>query len=311
MHVPPIETHLIPSKRVAQTFKIQVMRPCRRSDDTRRSPVVYAMDGNWVFDMFKSIAYLIQMSEMDAPPFMLVGVSYPSENPHAGYMLRMRDLTAPPFPEWPNYAESWQQQVFVPHLEGVLEPEKGTKAFFGADDFQGFLADELIPFIDDSYETIPGDRTYHGHSAGGFFGVYTLFTRSRLFKNYIISSPGLSCHGVSKWGERFDNYDFGLQMLRDFVVSGRSLEGVKVYLSAGADEEFEPVMSVWRITSTVERFAKALREAMPDLDLMTEIIPGESHKTVWPIGFTHGVQAVFGTRRVSRSLYDQARRGLP
>lgn len=301
---PPIETHLVKSENVAQTFRIQVMRPGRAADDARRYPVVYATDGNWTFDMFKSIAYLIQMSELDSPPFILVGIGYPGDGPHAGYRLRMRDLVAPPFPQYEGWSDDWQSCVKNPEMEGVLEPEKGTPDFHGAESFRDFIEEELIPFVDERYETAVGENTYFGHSGGGFFGLYTLFSRPELFKNYVLSSPALSCHGESQWGVRYDNYDFGAQMLADFVASGPSLSGVKLFLSAGIDEEFEPAMRVHRITSSLLRFIPLVQDAkIPGLEVMFEIWPGESHKSIWPVAFTHGVQAVLGTRRVQQSLY--------
>jgi len=304
LYFPPVDTHLMRSKYVAQTFKVQVMQPGRRLSDPRQFPVVYATDANWTFDMFKSIAYLLQMSELDAPPFILVGIGYPSENPHAGYMLRMRDLSAPPFPKWEKWTRNWRDCMLVPDIDGVLEPEEGTKNFYGAEDFQKFLGAELIPFIDQKYPTIAGNRTYFGHSAGGFFGLFTMLTQSQLFQNYIVSSPGVSCHGEPKWGGRFDNYDFGLQMVRDFAAAGKTLPGVKLYVSAGTDEEYEPILSIWRITSSFARLVKVLKEtALPGVEFMYELIPGEAHKSVWPIAFTHGVQAIFGTRRVAGGVY--------
>ncbi len=304
LHFPPVETHLIRASHVAQTFKIQVMQPGQRAGDARRYPVVYATDGNATFEMFKSIAYLLQMSELDSPPFILVGIGYPSDHPHAGYMLRIRDLTAPPWPKWEKWVTNWRDCMMVPEIEGVLEPEEGTPNFHGGENFQRFIGHELIPFIDEKYRTIPGERTYFGHSAGGFFGLFTLLTQPHLFKNYIISSPGVSVHGEPKWGGRFDNYNFGLQMVRDFAASGKALHGVKAYLSAGSDEEYEPILAVWRITSSLILLAKALRDAaIPGLQLMTEVIPDEAHKSIWPIAFTHGVQAMFGTRRISRGVY--------
>lgn len=68
LYFPAVETHLIRSKHVQQTFKIQVMQPGRKKKEAARFPVVYATDGNWTFDMFKAISYLLQMSEHDAPP---------------------------------------------------------------------------------------------------------------------------------------------------------------------------------------------------------------------------------------------------
>lgn len=307
IHFPPVETHLIRSRHVPQTFKIQVMQPGRRASDTRRFPVVFATDGNWTFDLFKSISYLIQMSPHDSPPFILVGISYPSESPHAGYMLRMRDFTAPPWPKWEKWGDDWQSCMKNPYLDGVLEPEKGSKNFFGAEEFRNFIAEELIPFIDERYSTLPDQRTYFGHSAGGFFGLYSLCTQPELFQSYVLSSPGVAVHGEPQWGGRFDNYEFGVQMVRELAAAGKPLPaGTKLYLSAGADEQYEPVMTVFRITTSLENLAKAVQDAaIPGLELMFEIIPGETHKTIWPVAFTHGVQAVMGTRRVQRSLYFQ------
>lgn len=309
LHVPPVEAHLIRSRHVQQTFNIQVMQPARKEGDTRRYPVVYATDGNWTFEMFKSISYLLQMSAHDAPPFVLVGIGYPAESPHAGFLLRMRDFTYPPYQptirirsllETAKTSKDWPSADLY---EGMLLPEEGAKDCHGGEDFRKFIGAELIPFIDEKYPTIPGHRTYFGHSGGGFFGLYTLFTQSELFKNYIVSSPGLIFDGKGPGGIRYENCEFGPQMIRDFAASGRSMNDVKLYLSAGEEEEFEPGMN-WRLTSTVLRATKLLKDAsIPGLELMTEVFPGETHITVWPIAFTHGVQAVFGTRRVLPAVY--------
>jgi hypothetical protein len=43
--------------------------------------------------------------------------------------------------------------------------------------------------------------------------------------------------------------------------------------------------------------------SIPGLKVMAEILPNESHITVLPIAFIHGVQAMLGTRQVVRALY--------
>jgi uncharacterized protein len=303
LSVPPVQTHLIASRHVSQTFRVQVMLPGLRKGDERRFPVVYATDGNWTFDMFKSISYLLQGSaEGDAPPFILVGIGYPGDSPYAGGILRARDFTAPPYPTW---GDEWlEQRRAESDWEGVLLPEEGTRNHHGGADFRNFIEEELIPLIDENYPTVPGDRTYFGHSGGGFFGLYTLCTRPSMFKNYIVSSPGVIYHGEAPGGVHYDNDEFGLRMVRDFAASGPSLDGTRLYLSAGAEEEYEPAVANWRLTSSLERLAGVFGEtAIPGLEVMTEIIPAEGHITVWPVAFVHGVQAVFGTRRVVRSLY--------
>jgi uncharacterized protein len=281
----PVQTHLIRSKYVKQTFKVQVMDPARKRGERVRFPVVYATDGNLAFDALKGISYSIQRSA--APRFILVGIGYPGDSPLAGELLRARDLTFPGHP----YGR-------IEHLpiEDVARVEEGSKDFFGAEDFQRFISEELIPFIDGRYDTLAGDRTYYGHSGGGGFGLYTLFTRPELFKNYIISSPNVVFNGEAPGGERYDNYDFLLRDARKFVESGKRLPAIRLYMSVGTAEEFEPGLDRWQLTSGFYRMAAILNgPAVPGLDLMTETLEGETHLTVWPLAFIHGVQAVYGT----------------
>jgi predicted alpha/beta superfamily hydrolase len=295
--VPPSETHLIRSKYVHQTFKIQIMHPARKQGDTRRFPVVYATDGNKTFEMFRAISHLLQMAEQDSPPYILVSIGYPSDSQHCDFRLRTRDLSAPPGPI--------VNMKLVPTVyEDELAPEEGTKDFHGGGDFLRFMKEELIPFIDEKYDTIRGDRTYYGHSGGGFIGLFTLFTDPAVFKNYIVSSPGLLFHGVAADGSKFENHECGVQMVREFVASGKSLDGIKLYMSAGADEQYEDALGPWQMVSGFYQVAKAIKNAaIPGLNFMTEVVPGETHMTMWPISFMHGVQAMFGTRRVTRSVY--------
>src|SRR5258706_8738027 len=150
-YIPPIETQLIRSKNVTQTFKVQVLRPAQKRGERLTFPVVYITDGNVSFDMLKGISYILQSSGRDTPRFILVGVGYPSDCPRAGVVLRVRDLTFPGYP---------RLSTRPPPTEGVLLPEEGTKDLYGAEDFQRFIAEELIPLIDEKYETIPDDRTY-------------------------------------------------------------------------------------------------------------------------------------------------------
>jgi uncharacterized protein len=290
LHHAPVETHLIQSQHVRQTFQIEVMQPARRRNERTRFPVVYATDGNRSFEMLKGISHLIQATGREAPRFILVGIGYPSDSPVAGLALRARDFT------FPGYI---RHRTSPPSMEGVLVVEEGAKDFDGAEDFQRFIGAELIPFIDEKYPTVPGDRTYFGHSQGGGFGLFTLFTQPGLFQRYIVSSPGLTYHGESSAGIRYEHYDFMLEEARKFLASGKSLDGVQLYMSVGAEEEFEPAVANWRLTSSLYRMTSLLKAAaVPGLQLMTEVFPGETHMTAWPVAFIHGIQAVFdkGTR---------------
>lgn len=286
LYYPPVETHLIRSKHVRQVFKIQVMVPACTRAETTRFPVLYATDGNRTFDMFKGISHLIQSTAPPSSRYILVGIGYPGECPLAGGVLRARDFT------FPGYIK---HSVKPPPVEGVLVAEPGTKDFYGADDFQLFIEKELMPFINERYRTVPDVRACFGHSAGAGFELYTLFTKPHLFNRYIISSPGVVYHGRSSAGIDYENYDFVLERARDFIASGRRLDGIEAYMSVGTEEEFDPLLSQWQLTSSFHRLAALLKGAsIPGLDLTVKVFPGEGHMTVWPLAFMHGVQALFG-----------------
>ncbi len=192
-------------------------------------------------------------------------------------------------------------------MEGVLIPDAGGRRHEGADDFLRFIAEELIPLIDENYPTRRGDRTYFGHSLGGAFGLYTLFTKPELFGRFIVSSPAAIYDGVSSAGIRYQNYDFVLEVARGFIRTGQALAGVKLHLCVGEEEEFEPEYAQWQLVSSFFRLSRLLREArIAGLRVTAEVLAGESHMTSWPLAFMHGIQAVFGTRDRGVKLNDAA-----
>ena len=96
-----------------------------------------------------------------------------------------------------------------------------------------------------------------------------------------------------------------MRMAQTFIDSGKPLNGIKLYMSVGAEEEFEPSISEeWRMVSGFYQLASVIKNAaFPGLEFMTEVFPNETCITAWPIAFTHGVQVALGTRRVLRSVY--------
>jgi uncharacterized protein len=287
-HFPPSQTHLIRSTFVAQTYKVQVAVPEQRRGETTKFPAVYVTDGNRVFEMFRGISQILQASGYDAPRFTLVSIGYPGDSPRAGALLRTRDFTFPGYPAL---------RLVLPPAEGVLMPEEGTPHMNGAAAFSMFLEQELVPFIDRTYDTVPGDRTYFGHSGGAAYGLYVLFTRTHLFRNYIVSSPSLSFQGEID-GVRYEQCDFAFQEARRFIASRPELNGqVRLHMSVGTEEELEQALRPWQLTSSFYRMVQLLKAAdIAGLQLTSEAIAGQTHMSVWPIAFVRGVQAVLGSR---------------
>ena len=275
-YVPPVRRHLIECVPIGQTFQIQVMQPLMKRKESERFPVLYLTDGNLSFDFAKGISHCLQSSGW-VRRFILVGIGYPGDNPFAGNVLRCRDLTSSERPEIPGLPRSSP-------IEQVPGVEASGKIWGGADDFLAFIRDQLIERIDAEYPTISGDRTYFGHSLGGSFGLYALFSQASVFDKYIISSPGISCDGD----------EHGIREAQQFIASGRPLKA-RLIMSVGDQEEFERDFAKARCVSSFYRLAALLREAaIPDLDFSCRVFQDETHVSVWPIAFSHGVQAAYG-----------------
>lgn len=129
-----------------------------------RFPVVYITDGESQF--IPTVGALEHLSSPASandviPRMMVVGITN---------INRDRDLTPTP---------------------GIMGTDSTTiHTTGGADKFAAFLREELIPFIEGKYPTVP-HRTLVGHSLGGLFTFYNLLEQPELFANYLAIDPFL------------------------------------------------------------------------------------------------------------------------
>jgi predicted alpha/beta superfamily hydrolase len=282
----PVETRLLQSQFVDQTFKVEIALPPRARGDPRPLPTVYVTDGNAVFDMFRSLCWLMQRGERQWPPFILVAIGYPGETPVAGNLLRCRDLT---FPGYPDVVTA------NPQLRHYPAPRAGTPSFGGAEAFQQFLGRELFPSIERDFPVLPDRRTYFGHSMGGAFGLFTLATRPELFGDYVISSPVLAYDGVTPSGIEHRHDDF---LKRRFAALER-LETpyalTRLVMSVGLDEDQDEGLANWQMTKSYASFVKSLRaRGWPNFEVFTREYEGRNHLSVWPVAFMDGITKIFG-----------------
>ncbi|HEU4522990.1 MAG TPA: alpha/beta hydrolase-fold protein [Thermoanaerobaculia bacterium] len=158
-------------------------------------------------------------------------------------------------------------------LEGGYGPEM-QKHSGGGVKFRQFLTKELVPFIDRTYRTDPDKRALSGHSYGGLFTTWTMLTTgTSVFDRFIIVSPSL-------W------YDD--RMIFDLLETSKPAG--RVYMAAGAMEN--SIMA-----TDLRRLARSLRTpARPGLALREEVLPGETHNSIYPSAFSRGLRFVFEGR---------------
>jgi predicted alpha/beta superfamily hydrolase len=145
----------------------------------------------------------------------------------------------------------------------------------GADAFAAFLDHELFPLMASTYKVRREERALAGLSFGALFGAHALLTRPGMFQAYLLSGVPVL------WGER---YLFA--RLGEATRERRNL-GARVYAALG-EREPAAVAGPWK------EFCRILEAAPPKgLEWKTEILPGESHISAWPVAFTRGLRVLF------------------
>jgi predicted alpha/beta superfamily hydrolase len=112
----------------------------------------------------------------------------------------------------------------------------------GAGRFERFFAEELLPWVDSAYRTVP-ERIILGHSLGGSFVTHALLNRPDLFDVYIAASAPL-------W--RYDS--LARDVRAGLARAGKA--GKAIYLSVGEHETAQ-------LRGGVTAFATTLRSALP------------------------------------------------
>lgn len=161
----------------------------------------------------------------------------------------------------------------------------------GADSFLQFLADELIPHIDDTYRTTEF-RTIIGHSYGGLFTINSLIERPELFDHYLAIDPSLD------WDDELMNKKIEEQSLK-------SNEQKALYFSLSGQLHMQDasvtIENVQKDTTDFTLFARAninFREALEknkpeSLKTYWEFFENDLHGTVQLPSIHHGLIRLF------------------
>lgn len=243
-------------------YQIDVALPRGYSTSQKRYPVVYTWDSNVFFPLvtssYRMAAYLIP------DELIVVGIGYPISE----YCSWSKECGA-------NLARDYTPTKPQFFTGGGMEG--------GAPAFMRFLREELIPFIDSTYRTVPGDRGYVGHSYGGLFGAYVLTHDPDLFQKYVLGSP-------SVWWEN----EAGLRWESEYAAKHTELRA-RVYIYVGAFED-ENVMK-----GPARRFWEALRARhYAGLDLVDfVVVPGEIHTSVALESLQHALRKLYARPSVS------------
>jgi predicted alpha/beta superfamily hydrolase len=241
------EIRAVKSKSVDRKYAINIFFPKDYDKESKRYPAVYVLDAEYNFGCVAYIARRLIKNE-DIPKVLLVGIAYDTDYDDF-YEKRFRDSTP--------------------------ESRIHGRNSGGAEQFTQFIEKELVPFVNQNYRTIPGERTIVGHSITGFYCVYVLFRHPDLFNRFIIVSPSL-------WFSDGVIFEYG----EDFFSNHKEMEA-SVYLSVGGDESQRMRDGAKKLSDTLSK------RKYPHLRFQFSLVEGENHRSLFPFAFSRGMRFVF------------------
>lgn len=265
--IPATEVRIVKALSVDQEYMISVALPYHYQENPDKTyPTIYVLDGDWYFgmvvDMVRIMNFRVPFCN-ELPDAIIVGIGYPNGETLAEKQVqachrRMRDFN----PVRDEGSEAWHRRQFP--INEIIHSGGGGKFF-------DFIKDELLPLIETEYRADATNRCLLGHSSGGKFALYTLFTSPTLFHKYVIASPA----------ESYENESW-------FVDSAISLP-VRIYLST-SDLELD-----WEENGQARfrQLAQILESKLSGgTALVEQIFPNNTHCTVVAPAFQAGLVAV-------------------
>jgi uncharacterized protein len=233
-------------------YRVMVATPFG-ADPELAYPALYVLDGNQYFGTATD-ALTRQSALQNVAPAIVVGVGYPTEDPHEVFRLRAFDLTP----------------------TASADPKDAGK-FGGGDTFIRILEEEVKPFVMARYRIDHARQIIWGQSLAGLIVLRILFRNPDAFSSYILSSPSIW------WNNK--------EVLADeqsFSQRARTGElRLSVLITSAADEQYrgnDPKLLA-EATSRMVDNASELAERLgalsaANITVVRTIFDGEIHNTV-------------------------------
>ena len=244
--VPGSELRTMKSSSTGRNYDLYIRKPGDfDKNKDKKYPVLYLLDGQWDFKLLDSvIGGLVYDKWM--PDIVVVGITYSGDHPDYD-SLRAMDYTPTP---------------------------GGPKGSGDGAKFLNFLKTELIPFMETNYRGDPARRILGGHSLGGLFTLYAMFSDPSLFWGYLAGSPAIP----------WDN-NFTVRQEEEFAKNHKDLP-VRLFFAVGGAEPL--------VTPDVSFMQSLAARNYSGLHWDARVIEAERHSGVKPEFYNRGLRFLFG-----------------
>ena len=248
------------SKWTGQEYELFISLPQGyAAKDTTRYPVLYVLDGNFMFPVMRSYQHLLSETR-EVQDVIVVGIGYHTNSIVGSTRYRTPDYT-------PTKDTAFERSV-----SGELKMKVRTG---GADKFIQALKSEIFPFIESRYRT--NSRGLAGHSFGALFGAYVMLQEPALFQKYLLSSISL-----------FWDQDVILKKEQFYYQAGNRNLPAQVFVTVGAQEQF-----MGMIPSMQKMVASMQEHKYQGLVIEQRILPNETHASAFLTAFNQGIRVLY------------------
>lgn len=261
--LPQTEVFDLVSEEIGQTYEIRVALPDSYGTGAQQEsyPLLMLLDADYSFAIARNVVQHLAKRNNQLPEMIVVAIAYPgAEQDYDLYhQTRTRDYTPLFFPT------------------GGYGPEV-QQTSGGGPAFLAFIEEDLLPLLETRYPISAEDRTLTGHSYGGLFTTWVLFTRPDLFARWIVISP-------SYWYA--DEFIYAHEA--GFAAANSDLNEI-VFSTVGGWERNEEIDMI----ALHDRFWGAVAErGYAGLSLDTYLYEQETHASIWPAAISRGLRSAF------------------
>jgi hypothetical protein len=257
---PQVRQFDLSSQSTGQEYTLFVSIPkTYKAYDSMRYPVLYVLDGNFMFPVMSQMQQLLQETR-EVKDLIIVGIGYHTHSILGSTPYRTPDYT-------PTRDTSFENM-----LARDIKMEVRTG---GANRFVRALKNEIFPFIERNFRT--SERGLAGHSFGGLLGTYVLVNEPQLFRRYLLSSVSFF----------WDNKVL-LQQEEAFFKKGNKTLAANVFITVGEQEQYMGMIPL------MQQFIASVKEhRYAGLTLESRVLPHETHASAFFTSFNQGLRVLY------------------
>lgn len=264
-----IKVYDLPTSKNGVEYQLIVRAPLRPPAEGEKSSTFYFLDAIANMTPAAVMSYNYELFNY-VPSAYFIGIGY--KNEEGGFWREE------------NRTRDYTPTAFTPPTGHFLEnSRKDWEGSGAAPAFFDVVEQQIIPFVESTFDVDKTDRVLVGKSTSGLGATYALLNKPGLFNRYVIVSPAIW------WDDwllpREDRWI--MRAARETAETEYPLE-TRVYFAVGeAEERLDLVTDLYVLANSLRRRGDA------NLKVNLEVLAGEQHEGVFPAAFMRGIVGVY------------------